>query len=224
MTGNQARSVPPPAAPFEASPFAAPSAQPAGMPASPAAIATLPDPMDFADPLAPPEAAQPMPEANTGAPVVRQRAPRQASPPSAAWEADPFRDQPAAGPDVPATMRSTVGSFDDASPRVAPGSPPSTSSCSRPANAATDGRRRSLAIRRAIGFAQSRSHAICQTCRPGCRATPAGRRGGISGSGRRTSISGSGCRCGCGIGGLLQGRRSQWCLAGRSNGDDDRAW
>jgi type VI secretion system FHA domain protein len=83
--------------------------------------------MDFDDPLAPLDevpAQRPMPAANAGAPVVRQRPARQATPPSTSRETDPFRDQPAPGPEVPATMRSAAGSFGDANARVAPQAPP----------------------------------------------------------------------------------------------------
>ncbi len=41
------------------------------------------------------------------------------------WEADPFRDQPEPAPEVPATMRSAAGAFDDAAPRTAQHSIPS---------------------------------------------------------------------------------------------------
>jgi type VI secretion system FHA domain protein len=109
---------------LEASPFGTPPGQPAAMPRSPAPPAKLPEPMDFDDPLAPleeaprPPPAQPMPVANAGAPVVRQRTPRQATPPSTSWEADPFHDQPGPGPEMPATMRSAAGAIGDVDPRA----------------------------------------------------------------------------------------------------------
>jgi len=127
--GNPAHGVPPSGiaatAPLEASPFEAPVAQRAGMPLPPATTAKLPEAMDFTDPLGPLEetprapAAQPMVAANAGAPVVRQRAPRQATPPATSWEADPFRDQPTPGLEVPATMRSATGAFGNADPGAA---------------------------------------------------------------------------------------------------------
>jgi type VI secretion system FHA domain protein len=115
----------PAAPPAEASPFGTPPAQPAGLQPPQTAAAQLPETMDFSDPLAPLEEAPRAPAANTGAPVVRQRPPRQATPASASWEADPFQGQRTAAPDGPGAMRSAAGAFDDVAPRTARQSMPS---------------------------------------------------------------------------------------------------
>jgi type VI secretion system FHA domain protein len=113
----------PAAPPVDASPFGTPPAQPAGFPPPQATPAKLPEPIDFTDPLAPLEEAPRPPAANAGAPVVRQREPRQATPPATAWEAEPF-PQRTADPDVAGAMRSTARAFDEVAPRTAPQATP----------------------------------------------------------------------------------------------------
>lgn len=129
------------ASPFEAAPFAPPSPSP---------VARLPEAADFTDPLAPlhrapaaqpiPPMAQPIPSANAGAPVVRQHAPRQATP-VANWDADPLRDQPTPAAEIPATMRSNAGIPDPLAARPAapePGQVPPASSTPSPFDEPSD--------------------------------------------------------------------------------------